>query len=110
MNVGWFLTGLVGVPFAWALLYGFVALRRRGVGDPRECGHWNERTRRQLVLRTVTPHGSRWDRLLCRLFTHQLACCPNHATFIYTPDGSLSGMMCERCGGLNGQPNPKEGR
>lgn len=66
-----------------------------------ECGEWNMR-RRRLALRRVEPDGTWWERLLCRVFWHQLACCPNHSTFVYTPQGEPMGIMCERCGGLIG--------
>lgn len=71
-------------------------------GDGRiPCGHWDDRARKRLLLRVVTPTGSRWQLFKCRVFAHQLACCPNHATFIHEPGTeALKGMMCERCGGL----------
>ena len=70
-----------------------------------ECGEWNMR-RKRLVLRHVEPDGTWWEKLLCRLFWHQLACCPNHTTFVYAPGSEeLLGAVCERCGGLiDGMP------
>lgn len=65
------------------------------------CGYWDGRGRTQLGLREVQP-----DRfsLRCRLGIHQMACCPNHSTYVWSPDHKdLLGIVCERCGGLIGR-------
>lgn len=65
------------------------------------CGHWDDRARRRVRMKHVEPTGSWWQCLLCRLVCHQLACCPNHSTYVHDPKtDDLLGLLCERCGGL----------
>ncbi len=58
--------------------------------------------RRRLVLRVCEPDlRNPWTWFLCGVLgIHQLAPTIEEATYIYSPDGKLRGMMCERCGGL----------
>jgi hypothetical protein len=59
---------------------------------------------RRISLRPeqVKPDAGWWARLLCRLFRHAME--PfEETTFVYDPaTGRLVGMICPRCGGLNG--------
>lgn len=43
-----------------------------------------------------------WVRLYCRVYCHQLACCPAHSVFVYW-QGWHQGIRCERCGALIGR-------
>jgi hypothetical protein len=60
--------------------------------------------RTRLVLRVCEPrHRSWWSWFWCGLLgIHQLAPSEDEATYIYSPDGRLKGMLCERCEGLIG--------
>lgn len=78
--------------------------------EGRECGYFSN-DRRRVVLRVVTADGPWWARLFCRLFWHQVACCADHATYVYRPrpQGDLRapvmvGVLCERCGALLEMP------
>lgn len=61
------------------------------------CGYWDD-MRLRFNVRNVEPMGSWWARLLCRLFGHQLPCCPSHTIWIDT--GALLTYVCPRCGGM----------
>lgn len=67
---------------------------------PAGCG-WFSLDRTRLRLR---PEQVRPDRfsMWCWLFGHTLSCCPDHAVYVRDLDGHLVGMLCPRCGGLDG--------
>lgn len=75
-----------------------VVVNRRWRGGP--CGDsigTNSEVRRPEQLQL----GPWWKRAWCRLFCHQLACCPNHTRFVWW-EGRMHGLVCERCGALVG--------
>lgn len=59
--------------------------------------------RRRIIARHVEPHT---DSAWCEWRGHRLPNHPDLATYVYTPEGDLLGMLCDRCGAL-AFPNPK---
>lgn len=58
------------------------------------------KNRKRITLRTCEPDGTWFDKFICAVWMHKLAPSPDEATFVYSIEGDLMGMVCLRCGGL----------